>query len=292
MNPFAWSGPNFLGFYLLLAIAVLAWCWFKTRFGGHATAISQTELTADPYRIAYLRGGRDEAIRVAVFNLVDRGLVFVNTINLLEAERKDGVKELRRALDRAIVGACVGGCATDKVAANHNVASACIEYERELTAKGLLPDAEEKRSRKALLMGALAVLGLVAVIKILVAIASGRSNVWGLAFLGAIACITAIVLCNPRLSATGRHALNNLRTLLKRLQANSERLRAGGATNEALLLAAVAGLYALPEGSFAFIETLYPKPKASSSGDSASSDGGSSCSSSCGGGGGCGGCGG
>ena len=75
------------------------------------------------------------------------------------------------------------------------------------------------------------------------------------------------------------------------------KLRTGGATNEALMLAAVLGIHALPAEAFPFVHQVYPKPMSSSSsggdggswGSSCSSSGGSSCG---GGGGGCGGCGG
>lgn len=154
-----------------------------------------------------------------------------------------------------------------------------------------MPDVDEKRARLRLAGTALAFLGGIALIKIIVATLSGRTNIGFLVALAVIACIVAAVLCHPRVTSAGRKALNTLRVLVRRLEGNAGRLRAGGATNEALLMAAVLGLYALPVEAFAFVEALYPKPKPADT-SSNSSDGGSSGSSGCGGGGGCGGCGG
>ena len=88
---------------------------------------------------------------------------------------------------------------------------------------------------------------------------------------------------------------------MKRLKSRTSTLSAGGATNEALLLAAVYGIYELPDNAFPFVEQLFPKPRkpesdssswwdSSSSSSSSSSCGSSSGGSGCGGGG--GGCGG
>jgi len=293
MNPFAWSGPAFLLFYLVLAVGVILACWFRTRHGGNPVAIAQTELTADPYRIAYLRGGAKECVRVAVFNLVDRGLL-THEGTYLSTKRKAAAQELRRNLDRGIAVACEGGRSASRIAEHPKVALACVEYDRELRAKGLLPDAAEKRARLGLMAGALVILIGVAGIKIAVALSAGRSNMGLLVFLTLVACVVSAVVCNPRISASGRAALSSLGTLMNRLKVTATRLKRGGASNEALLLAAIAGLAVLPVESFDFIETIYPRPKPSGGDGGGGGDaggGGSSCSSSCGGGGGCGGCG-
>ncbi len=291
MNPFLWSGPAFLGLYFGIAIVVVGYCWIRTRALGPSARISVSDLTSDPYRIAYLRGGETEAIRVAAFNLVDRGRLDFDGSSLRSSKSGDGDDEdLRRPLDKAIIAACKGGRTPAGLLDDKLVKSGCLAYEGELRKRKLLPDASEKAARMRLLWTALGVLGGIAAVKVAVAVSQGRWNIGFLLILMIVGCILAAVVCHPRLTKAGREALSTLRTLVNRLEANSSRLRKGGATNEAVLLAAVLGLSALPEDTYAFVQDMYPKPKPSS-GDG-SGDGGSSCSSSCGGGGGCGGCGG
>ena len=76
-NPFDWRGPQFLLFYALLmgATAGIVWCWRRWAEGGQAgEELAQArELATDPYAIAFLRGGRYEAVRVAVVALLEQG---------------------------------------------------------------------------------------------------------------------------------------------------------------------------------------------------------------------------
>jgi uncharacterized membrane protein YgcG len=133
-------------------------------------------------------------------------------------------------------------------------------------------------------------LGGLGVARLLQALSRGQANVVFLLVLGALACWIAVWLARGRAAPAGRKALRSLETLTARVKNQVHRLRAGGATNEALLLAAVYGVYALPSSVFGFTENLFPKPRKSDTGSCGSS---SSCGSSCGGGGGgCGGCGG
>ena len=84
MNPFAWSGPEFLGFYLVLSIVVVGACFLRTRvLSGRRSAPPLTRLTSDPYGIAVLRGGAEEAVRMAIFNLVDRGILTRRELDVL-----------------------------------------------------------------------------------------------------------------------------------------------------------------------------------------------------------------
>ena len=289
MNPFAWSGPKFLLFYLVLSLGVIAWCWARARYPGASIKIRSAELTSDPYRIAYLRGGRDEAIRIALFNLVDRGLLDFDGAHLIAAAG-GGSDALKRPLDRQILNRCRHATTPDDVRADAGVRADAAKYEAELTQRGLMPGPEEKRARAQLAAGAFVVLAVVALIKLVVAFMAARSNVGFLIVLAIIASVAALLASFPRASRAGRQALSDVRGLLGRLKSNAHRLKSGGASNEALLLAAVAGLAALPAAAFPFAREMFPRPTSDSSGSS--SDGGSSCSSSCGGGGGCGGCGG
>jgi uncharacterized protein (TIGR04222 family) len=76
MFPFDLSGPHFLQFYLLLAVAVLSGLYFARRLfeGGETPMAGRT----DPYLYACLAGGPKAVIRVATVGLIDRGLLHVS----------------------------------------------------------------------------------------------------------------------------------------------------------------------------------------------------------------------
>ena len=176
---------------------------------------------------------------------------------------------------------------------------AAAAIEADLQGKGLLQLPSALAAQKTLRLGALALLAGVALARIAQAVSAGRTNIELLAIMAVIACIGALAMKPGRLTARGQRSIQSLESLLGRLKSRASRLAPGGATNEAVLFAAVFGIHALPAEAFAFVEQTYPKPKPSESGGSGGDGGGSSSGdsggSSCGGGGGgsgCGGCGG
>ena len=74
MNPFELTGFSFLGFYVLLGIAVIWGLRAWIRHLETADAPPAQNMT-DPYLIAHLRSGENEALRVATVALLDRGLL-------------------------------------------------------------------------------------------------------------------------------------------------------------------------------------------------------------------------
>ena len=76
MNPFDLPGPQFLVFYnaLIVVATFVAYLLQKTILLERRASVRVSEV-ADPYAIAYLRGGVWEAWKVAVFSLMDRGLL-------------------------------------------------------------------------------------------------------------------------------------------------------------------------------------------------------------------------
>lgn len=287
MNPFDLPGPQFLGFYAVFATAVLAFLWAGTR-GAAETGASLSFMTGDPYRIAYMRKGATETLQVAIFNLVDRGLLDFRD-GLLKTVRIDSSTMVRRPLDRAILHFCREGRTVGAVEGDSLVRKTVEEYRRELSGQNLVISEADSRGRGWLAMAAVGLLGGVAVVKILVALSRGRYNIAFLVILAIVACIVALFICNRGITRAGKEMLSNLKALTKRLMLRADTLRPGGATNEALLLAAVYGLWALPSVAFPMVALLFPRPAASGDGggDGSSSDGGGG-----GCGGGCGGCGG
>ena len=125
--------------------------------------------------------------------------------------------------------------------------------------------------------------------KVFGALGRGHSNVLFLIFLMLVAPIFAWGVCCPRQTERGKFMLEDLRALYGGLKARAAAIPPGGATIEALMLAAVFGLGLLPATNFGYAKTLFPQATGTSS-----SGCGSGCGSSCGGGGcggGCGGCG-
>ena len=288
MNPFDLPGPQFLGFYALLSSAVLAFLWANTR-GPSETRATLSFMTADPYRIAFMRKGTTETLQIAIFNLVDRGLLDFRD-GTLRTVRVDSTTMVRRPLDRAILDFCRETRTVGEVEGDSLLQRTVEDYRRELSAQNLVVSEADSRGRGWLAIAAIGLLGGVAVVKILVALSRGRHNIAFLVILAIIACVVALVICNRGITAAGREMLSNLKGLTKRLMQRADTLRPGGATNEALLLASVYGLWVLPSVAFPMVALLFPRP----SGDGGGSDGGGSSDGGGGGGcgGGCGGCGG
>lgn len=295
-NPLDLPGPDFLVFYALFALVTLG-LLYVARAAGESGPPPRID-TGDPYLIAYLRGGKHEALRVATIALVDRGLLLVDektrtVVALAQFTKPQHPIEqvLMRHFEQSHLATTVFG--------NDELTAACAEYERRLAALGLVPDDARRSTRRRLLAGALVVLIGLSVAKIAVAFARGRSNVLFLFVLTAVAAMVAGAVTTPRLTSRGRALLADLRRLFARLRVRAPSMNRGGASADIALLAAVFGLAALPWPAFAYARSLYPKAGSSSVSAGWSScglsGGSSSCgaSSSCGGGGsGCGGCGG
>jgi uncharacterized protein (TIGR04222 family) len=291
-NPFDLRGPQFLLFYLCLGVAITMLAhWTRRAWEGGDTP----RPLSDYLEIAFLRGGAAEAIRVAILALIDRGVLTISGSDRLEVAQPDAARRLTRRTEQAIVARAARTATPAELIADAGVAEAVsLECEPELIRRGLLPTAEQKSARVRLFLLAGGTLGAVALIKIAVALARGRSNVaflviLGVAFLGALFVVT-----HPRLTPAGKALVDDLRTLFSGLKerAASMRPQQGGA--DFALLAAVYGVSAaLPV--YPDAQRLFPRAT-----DSSSSSSGSSCGSSCGssggsscggGGGGCGGCG-
>lgn len=309
MNPFDLRGPEFLLFYIFFSIVVIALLVIVRRAleSGDAPRVD----LADPYLIAYLRRGRDEAIRVAMIALVDRGLLESSGTRLKRVKGKSPVL-VRRLLEQLILEKFTQEAESKEAFSYDPIVSAAEKYGTELQNTGLLPDQATKTGRLVLLMVALLALAGVAWLKVYIAIMRGRTNVAFLIILSILFIIIAISVSRPRLTARGNALLKDLRNLYGDLRARAETISPGGSTIEAAMLAAVFGAAILPASNFAFTRQLFPQLQPSTGTWSSFSDGsscsssssscsssssscssGSSCGSSCGGGGGggCGGCG-
>ena len=289
MNPFDLRGPQFLMFYLVfgaVTLAIAAWMRQANESGP-----SSSRPMHDYLEIAFLRGGSAEAIRVAILTLIDRGLLGIVRDNVVQAALVDPKTRVAKATERSILEKCKRGSATTALFSDSTVTAAATgECEGPLVHAGLLPNADQRVSRRRLFLLAAGLLLVVAAIKILVAIARGRFNLGFLVVETVVFVILAGIVTHPRRTPAGNALLADLRTLFAGLKERAETFRPYQGGSDFALLAAVFGVgAALPV--YPDAKALFPKARDSSGGSGC----GSSCGSSCGGGGcggGCGGCGG
>jgi uncharacterized protein (TIGR04222 family) len=291
MPPFNLPGPQFLLFYLIFGALVLL-AIVLLRRSAETDQVGKVNLS-DPCLIACLRGGKNETLRLVTVSLIDRGLLKVDGTKL-SASTPTAASGVRLELEREVLSHFVTPRESTSVFSQSRFDSAIWRYEEELVRLGLLPDATVKSARSQRLGFALALLGGVALLKILVALAGGHTNIQVLIVLTVVFGFAAYKISRPRVTAQGEALLKHLRMLFGNLKDRAGSLRPSSSPNELALLAAVFGIGAIPVSAFPYAQKLYPKA-ASSTTSTCGSSCGSSSGSSCGGGGcggGCGGCGG
>jgi uncharacterized protein (TIGR04222 family) len=173
--PFSLRGPAFLGFFAVLSVAMIVLASLLVRRGG---GIRLPKIgTDDPYLIAYLRGGSLEAVKVATFALIDRGLLHRDDDKVVV---KSGASEarVRRLLEKRILRHFPRLAPIESVTKSDLPKVAETEYQPKLEALGLLPDAAMKRRWRMIFALCALVVVSVAGTKLAIALAAGRSNVW------------------------------------------------------------------------------------------------------------------
>lgn len=320
MNPLDWTGPQFLLSYVVVGGVALYWlagirAWdgagpaeqrlldrlkhgfVRFRRSGEAPEPPKGAVS-DPYLIAYLRGRHNEALRVATVSLVDRGLLHVE--GTVVSARDPGAAELaRRPIEKALLRKFETPAEAASVFGDVGLEAVCrAEYEQRLKEFKLIPDDALRAAAWQRLAVAVAALWGLALLKIVVALGRGRTNVGFLVVLALVFAWLAYRVAMPKRTARGEAFLADLRTLFESLRERAAALRPGGSTGELALLAAVFGLGAVPLETFPYTRELYPRAASSWAwGSSCGASCGTSCGSSCGGGcgsgcgGGCGGCG-
>jgi uncharacterized protein (TIGR04222 family) len=288
VNVFDLPGPEFLVFYIALAAVAGIGLHLYLYFSEDGSRLGPP--LGDPFRIACLRGGPTEAARVAVLSLVDRSLLQLQGSELAAAQGSAPPAGLH-PIERAVFDQCsrfpVGA---GQAIQSPEVETACAETCEALVRMGLVPSrAANARRRNLFVLAAALVLGIGA-IKIAVALGRGYSNIGFLIMLMIAAVFFFVWLGRPRRrTRAGARMLADLNRLLAPRRMRGLDLRPGATTGEAMLLAAMFGIAALPSvAGFAELQQVYAPPRLSSSGSGGScgsSDGG------CGGGSGCGGCG-
>ena len=286
MWPFELRGPEFLALYAIVCTIVTV-AVFLLRHSAEAFDAPRINLS-DPYLIAFLRGGKNETLRVATISLVDRGLLTASKKSL-EA-KEEALGKTSSPLEQKIVRYFTPSGDATSLFKLSDADPEMRHYENELTRLGLLTDIDQKEAQLLRLAVALLVVLALAIIKIVVALNTGHRNIGFLIVLAIVFTIVIVSISRPRRTRAGERMIADLRTLFGSLKDRSSNLQNGASPAEFALMAAVFGMSAVPQA-----KELFPRAAAAS---------GSSCGSTCGssssggdggggdGGGGCGGCGG
>lgn len=245
MNPFDFRGPEFLVFYTLLGAATLWLAWSLRR--ARETGSSRRTLLHDYLQIAYLRGGHNEALRVATMNLINRGLIEVVDGDTLRTADAAAVPPAAKTSERGILEKFRTASTAASIFSDFELgAAAAADCRPDLMRLGLLPDDEATAARTRLLRVALLVLLGVAGTKIVVALARGRTNILFLILEAIVFCVLVYKVMYPFRTRAGDALLDELRTLFAGLRDRAGSLTLGAAAQDVALLAAVFGTSALP----------------------------------------------
>lgn len=271
--PFNLTGPEFLLFFAVFGICASGFPLIRRRRQG-ADATEPLPRITDPIQIATLRGGYEEAVRMLVVILVERGFVERGGTKLTAVAKN--ADYLTNKLEVAVFNYFSSSRHLSGVLKDPAVRAAGHAIEASLENLGLRVPRAQRMSESLL---SIAAFGAVALVRITL---SGPpfgflvlENV-GLAF-------AAAWVYRRGMSGRGLRLLHQLQALFARLKVRARYLGRDAQGREVELVAAVFGLGALPFSVKETLQMLRPPAK---------SDGGS-CGSSCGGGGGCsGGCGG
>ena len=137
VNPFDFSGPDFLIFYVALcAVMIVGSLILRRKIESAPTP--RIDLS-DPLLIAYLRGGEGETMRVAAVSLVDRGLLTCSGTRLKSAAHAQS-ESVRRPIEKELLRKFADSDEAASMFDDSNLKSACKEYEQTLKNVGLLPD--------------------------------------------------------------------------------------------------------------------------------------------------------
>jgi uncharacterized protein (TIGR04222 family) len=309
-------GPEFLVLYGIVIAITLLVCRWRLRKADTSQALPPPLVPAelDPYEMAFLRGGENEVVRLAILALIQRGYLQVTEtpkswfraavqriekspnhpdarhLSEMENEIFDWFTRMRTAQDVFQMASPTG-----------HFGAQCRNFEERLQAEQLLSSKGTRSSAWLIrLMGVLVIAGLGG-FKLVMALSKGHTNVIFLIIMGVVSIIILLVMREQqRLTERGRSYLENVQLALDGLKNRATHASSGTADPSLLLLVGVFGIGVLSGTTYDYYPKMFQRAAASNTGScstSTGSCGGTSCgsTSSCGGGGGgsgCGGCGG
>lgn len=290
---------DFLWAYLLSCAGVIGTLYLLRAIAEPVGDLPKLD-TSDPYRLAYLRGGANEALRVAAALLLEQGRLLNfrdeqdNAMKLATASFDGDLKPARSPVEQAVLDFFIEPRRVSEMFEDSGLKLRVDDlYKPALIAQGLLPSEAQQVRRTGRATFAVLFILVVGVAKIVVAVLGGRYNIGFTILIMLAAVIWAATFAGTYRTRLGERVLRSLTSLFDGLRANAADLKARGATSQIALVAGVYGVTALPAEVFPEVrETFRP-------GVHTDASCGSACGSSCGGGGdggscgsGCGGCGG
>jgi uncharacterized protein (TIGR04222 family) len=286
MNPFALHGPAFLAFYAAVGIFALGLQYFWSR-AREVSSVAQLKMT-DPYLIAYLRGGSEDALRAAAMSLMERKLLTASGRMLVAEAGAD--EKVDSPVEKAVLQLYREPRKAEAMESSSAAADIFTRFQTELVQHGLLAGPKTFAVRLVpFCIAALIVIGT-GLLKLGIALSEGRHNIWFLIGMLAVFSLISVALFRKRGTRSGSAVLGDLATMFYPLRAQAEASPIGSAGNDVAMLAAVFGIDALPETRFPGVYALQPEPstsnntstwnrssRSSSGGGSRSSGGGRGC---------------
>ncbi len=224
-NPIAdIHGPSFLLIYGVIALAVIAAAYriVRSRDKTGLCAPPPVPSTLDPYELAYLRGGKNEVIRTALYALHQLGLIEVIPAKWLTGLRLVVGAGVHRARELTALEERVLRSIDSPVAASYlfqskrlgsEVERLCEPFRHKLESEELLRSDNVRQSALLIPFLASAVLVALSLYRILLAVNNG----WPFGFLVMLTMISLILMwalvapiARARVSDRGRAYLNRL----------------------------------------------------------------------------------
>ncbi len=219
------TGPEFLLLYvLLIAAAVLLTRWFnRWRDPRRGEDLPAVPSPADPYELAWLRGGAPEAVRLAVFDLIQSGNLESSRTGRRRETSLVATPISEPAALAPLARTVLRACATPRKpvdlmrgALAEGVDVACAHWRLAHEEAGLLVSSHQRAQGWWLVVGCVLVLVGITVARVDHAFAHGHSNVGFLIALTIVAMVLVPWLGRPaaRLTARGISHLQRLRAAL------------------------------------------------------------------------------
>jgi len=256
MNPFALHGPEFLAFYAAVGIfiLVLQYCWSRARETREARSPSSM---ADPYLIAYLRGGSSDALQAAAMSLMERKLLNASG-RMLTAETGAEAK-VESPVEKAVLALYSQPRTADAMDSSVVAAATFEAYKAELVRYGLLAGPKTFALRFVPFCVCAAIILGVGLLKLGIALSEGRHNVLFLIGMLAVFFLFSMGLYRVRRTRAGSAVIGDLETTFAELRSRAAALPKESAGSDVAMLAAVFGIAALPEARFPGVYALQPE---------------------------------
>jgi uncharacterized protein (TIGR04222 family) len=221
------DGPTFLLVYgALVTTAIVGVRWYnRTRDPRANEPLPPVPSPADPYELAWLRGGTAETTRLAVYDLRQRGLLETPkpgsapsanyVVAAVNADQQPGLPPLGRLLLRI----CVTPHHPRRLLHGESamrMEEGCLHWRRRHEDNGFLENASQRSQKWFLLLGVGLLLVIISVVRIQNSIAHGHYNIIFLILMTIATVIALPVLARPigRLTPRGVRYLARLKQAL------------------------------------------------------------------------------